>query len=59
MGVWYGRVGALCGGMGVVEGHCCFCVVERLLEGRSEFESVLVRVLVVEFVDVVTRAAYM
>ena len=29
------RVGAWCGGVGVVEGSCCFCdcVVERFLEG--------------------------
>ena len=31
--------------VGVVEGCCCFCVVECFLEGRGEFE------LVVEFVD--------
>ena len=36
---------AWCGGVGVVEGCCCFCVVECFLEGRGEFESV------VEFVD--------
>ena len=46
-------MGAWCRGVGVVEGYCCFCVVERFLEGRSEFE------FVVEFVgtfiiDVIT-----
>jgi len=27
--------------MGVVEGYCCFCVVERFLEGRGEFKFVV------------------
>jgi hypothetical protein len=39
------RVSAWCGGVGVVEGNCCFGVVERFLEGRGELE------LVVEGVD--------
>ena len=45
MGVWYGRVGVGCGGVGVVEGYCCVVVVKCFLEGSGEFESV------VEFVD--------
>ena len=32
-------------GLGVLEGYCCFCVVECFLEGRGELE------FVVEFVD--------
>ena len=32
---------AWCGGVGVVEGNCCFCVVERFLEGCGEFEFVV------------------
>ena len=42
VGVWYGRVGVGCGGMGVVEGYmyCCFLVVDCFLEGRGEFEPV-------------------
>lgn len=44
--VWCGRLGAGCGWVGVVEGYCCFCVVECfLLESCGEFE------FVVEFVD--------
>ena len=39
--VWCWRVSAWCWGMGVVEGYCCFCVVERFLEGRGEFEFVV------------------
>ena len=27
-------------GLGVVEGNCCFCVIECFLEGRGQFESV-------------------
>ena len=33
------------GGVGVLAGYCCFCVVKCFLEGRGELESV------VEFVD--------
>ena len=36
---------AWCGWVSVVEGCCCFCVVECFLEGFGEFE------FVVEFVD--------
>ena len=36
---WWG--GAWSWGMGVVEGDCCFCVVERFLEGRCELEFVI------------------
>ena len=43
--VWCWRVSAWCGGVGVVEGYCCFVVVDRFLEGRGELE------LVVEGVD--------
>ena len=32
-------------GLGVLEGYCCFCVVECFLEGRGDFE------FVVELVD--------
>ena len=44
---------ACCGWVGVVEGYCCFVVVECFLEGRCELE------FVVELVDLlmVTRAA--
>ena len=47
MGIWYGRVGVGCGGggVGVVEGYCCFVVVKCFLKSSGEFESV------VEFVD--------
>ena len=38
-------MGAWCRGVGVVEGYCCFCVVECFLEGRGELE------FAVEFVD--------
>ena len=41
MGVWYGRVGVGCGGVGVVKGYCCFLVVECFLEIRGEFEFVV------------------
>ena len=38
-------VGAWCGGwvqvVGVVEGYCCFLVIERILEGRGELEFVV------------------
>ena len=27
--------GVWCEGVGVVEGYCCFCVIERFLEGRA------------------------
>ena len=41
-GGWW--VGAWCGGwvqgVGVVEGYCCFLVIERILEGRGELEFV-------------------
>ena len=36
---------AWCGWVGVVEGDCCFLVIERFLEGRGELK------FVVEFVD--------
>ena len=42
MGDWYRGV---LGGVGVLAGYRCFCVVECFLEGCGEFESV------VEFVD--------
>ena len=32
---------AWCGGVGVVEGNCCFSVVECFLEGRGELERVV------------------
>ena len=35
------RVSAWCGGVGVVEGDCCFSVVERFLEGRGKLEFVV------------------
>ena len=42
MVLWW--VGAWCGGwvqgVGVVEGYCCFLVIERILEGRGELEFV-------------------
>ena len=43
--VWCWWVGAWCGGwvqgVGVVEGYCCFLVIERILEGRGELEFVV------------------
>ena len=35
------RVSAWCGGVGVVEGNCCFSVVERFLEGSGQLEFVV------------------
>ena len=39
--VWCYRVSAWCWGVGIVECNCCFCVVERFLEGCGEFEFVV------------------
>ena len=39
--VWCWRVSAWCGGVGVVEGYCCFLVVERFLEGSGQLEFVV------------------
>ena len=39
--MWRWWVGDWFGGMGVLEGYYRLCVVERFLEGRGEFESVV------------------